>query len=135
MVLVATMLVSITVAVALNVASLRLHSTQLAQQKGNAYYAAEAGIQMVFSKLGRVPRPPPFDTDPNTWPQDDPRRPGMPSKVDNSVTIFERQVERSDGRRVSFERPVSVRVTRIAAGPDRFEVRATADYEPRETLQ
>ena len=113
-VLVAAMLVSITAAVALNVTGFRLHRTQLMQRKGDAYYAAEAGIQAAFHKLSRAPRLPPFQADPDTWPQDDPRRPGMPSMVDRSVTI--------DGS------PVSVRVTRIATGPDRFEVRATAEY-------
>ncbi len=60
MALIVGILVSITVAVVLNIASYRLHTSSSQQRRGASFYASEAGIQMAFVKL-RAPGITPFN--------------------------------------------------------------------------
>ena len=109
-VLITGILVSVTAAVALNVASDRFNSTTSQRLKDTNFYAAEAGLQMAMVKLTR--RIPPFD-DPAAWHDDN-------KHVDQDTFPDE-----SEDYTIN-EQVVTVTINRIATNPDRFRLYATS---------
>ena len=109
-VLITGILVSMTAAVALNVASARFNSTTGQRLKDTNFYAAEAGLQMAMVKLTR--RVPPFDN-PAVW-RDDHRKVDPDTFPDESDTY------------VINGQNVTVTINRIATNPDRFRLNATS---------
>ena len=109
-VLITGILVSMTAAVALNVASARFNSSNSQRLKDTNFYAAEAGLQMSIVKLTR--RVPPFDN-PAAW-RDDNRR------VDADAFPDESETYAINGQNVT------VTINRISTNPDRFRLNATS---------
>lgn len=110
-VLVAGTLVTATVAIALNLAGQRAHHAGLQQRRERSFQITEAGVAVVYEKLAQ--RLPPFDADPSNWPERDAA--GRPTIVDKMITAV-------DGT------PVTIRVTRIATNPDRYEIKTSSNF-------